>query len=352
MSKAEILEHSAPSAALWSSELRQLVREGLKADFEISRKVRYDWELFIRWISGRQVALIKLNNSVVPKLGSSYALETFCNKPTSLYCCLKGELYNDVGALVFGCLYKEWFTCHADKPRLDFGHFFSNQLCAGPTGPHSIAEIVCMHTALCDQVSSTLQSDRRFAGSQKYKLLPLCRAIIVVMDARVPMAQELIAHEGEADWVYDLDRLAQLQTVLMVLTAVSDGLSAPIHFDDIGPRSKLAVNRSDVPRSSSRDVVRVSVATAVKFISDLLRRENERLNPQENHPPYDKSLGPALESDPRFPVSSADTYADRILNDVDGNGIDKVPKAQEALDLLRSGDISVSKFPFHSRLGI
>lgn len=178
-------------------------------------------------------------------------MKWFCNKPTSLYCFLQESLYHTIGPKIFGCLFKQWFACHGNKPRLDFGHFFSIQLSVEPTGPKSIAEIVQIHIALCGQVMSTLES-----GERLYNLLPLCRAMIIVIDEIAPSPiKEFDANMGGPDWIHDLDQLAQLQTVLMVLTGISDGFSAPIEFEDIEPGCKLRVYRSDVQSTSSSDVV-------------------------------------------------------------------------------------------------
>lgn len=355
MADAETLGRSVFGEMSLSSEMRELVREHLKADFEDMRKSKYCWDLWLRWISGRETSVIALNDLSVPNIGSGDTLKYFCNKPTSLYCFLPEGLYHTIGPKIFGCLFKQWFACHGNKPRLDFGHFFSNQLSVKPTGPKSIAEIVQMHIALCGQVMSTLESDERLIDSRRqYILLPLCRAIIIVVDETAPLPiKKLDASMGALDWIYDLDQLAQLQTVLMVLTGISDGLSAPINFDDIEPRCKLRVDRSDVQSTSTRDVVRVSIVTAVRFITDLLKRENHILDTQKYPQPHDESLDLKLESDPNFISSSAESYADKILDDADKWGVDNVPQAQEAVDQVRRGEVFDDSGWFMSRrLGI
>lgn len=335
--------------------MRELVREHLKADFEDARKSKYCWDLWLRWISGREISVIALNGFSVPNLGSGDNLKYFCNKPTSLYCFLQENLHHTIGPKIFGCLFRQWFACHGNKPRLDYGHFFSNQLSVKPTGSKSIAEIVQIHIGLCGQVMSTLESDERLIDSRRqYNLLPLCRAIIIVIDEIAPSPiKELDTNVGGPDWIYDLDQLAQLQTVFIVLTGVSDGFSAPIDFDDIEPGCKLRVDRSDVQSTSSSDVVRVSIVTAVRFITNLLKRENHMLDTQEDPQPHDESLDPQIESDPRFISLSADSYADKMLDDADKWGVDSVPQAQEALGQVKRGEVFDDSGWFMSRrLGI
>ncbi|CAF9941380.1 MAG: hypothetical protein ALECFALPRED_009090 [Alectoria fallacina] len=141
----------------------------------------------------------------------------------------------------------------------------------------------------------------------------------------------------------------------MVLTGVSHGISASINLDDIGPECRFPVSHSDVPSSSSSgDVVRVSAVTAVKFTSDLLKRENDCLDTQEDHEPLDEPLGPEVKSDQSFIISSADTYADKTLKEADEKkGIKHVPEAQAALGRVRSLEIFVeSRWIQHGRLGI
>lgn len=258
------------------------------------RSYDYCWDLCLRWISGRQIAIVALNDSAVPRLGSGDAFKYVCNKPTSLYCSIKEDSENSVGSEVFGCLLKQWFVCHADKPHLEFGLFLSNQISVKSKGPQSIAEIVCMHLTLCNQVMATLQLDGlRICIRQQYKLLPLCRAIIMVMDERAPRSdEEDAAMPGDPHWTFDLDRLAELQTVLLVLTGSSDGLSASIDFDDIEPRSKFPVARSDFSSRNSQDVFRVSIVTAVAFVCNLLKRENEFLDTQDDYQLHDRSIDP------------------------------------------------------------
>lgn len=235
------------------------------------------------------------------------------------------------------------------------GYSPSNWLSVTPSGPQSITEIVYLHLALCDQIFSILQLDGPIIDNHRqFKLLPLCRAIIIMMNMRAPLTEdEHNVEPGESHWVYDLDPLAKSQMAFMALTGVSHGLCASMNIDDVGPGCQFPVGRSEATSSSSsRDVVRVSVEPPVKLFSDLLKRENDCLDTQEDHQTLDESLGPRVKSDPSFVISSADTYANQILKDADEKGIDNVSEARVALNRVRSGEISVeTRWIQHGRLG-
>ncbi|KAE8449365.1 hypothetical protein EG329_008266 [Mollisiaceae sp. DMI_Dod_QoI] len=79
--------------------------------------------------------------------------------------------------------------------------------------------------------------------------------------------------EPDLDELIDVHEQAQELNVLLVQTGDDSNLSAPIIFEKLrndGLRIPLA--RSDIS-ATRHDIVRVSIATAVKFISDLHQRE-------------------------------------------------------------------------------
>lgn len=101
---------------------------------------------------------------------------------------------------------------------------------------------------------------------QKFRLLPLYRAIFVVLDERV------VPTEIEPQVPIQLDQQVQRQHVLMVLTGDEKGLSAPISFDAIRSQS-LPLGKAGTP--DDVDIIRVPLRTAVRFIADLQRKEEE-----------------------------------------------------------------------------
>lgn len=70
----------------------------------------------------------------------------------------------------------------------------------------------------------------------------------------------------------ELDEQVQRQHVLMVLSGDENDLSAPISFDAIRSQS-LPLGKAGTP--DDVDIIRVPLRTAVRFIADLQRKEEE-----------------------------------------------------------------------------
>lgn len=72
---------------------------------------------------------------------------------------------------------------------------------------------------------------------------------------------------------FDLGKHSKAQNVLLIRTGHESGLSAPIDFGKLRDQC-LPLRRPDFDRPRSNDwVIRVSLATAIKYISDLEQRE-------------------------------------------------------------------------------
>ena len=97
--------------------------------------------------------------------------------------------------------------------------------------------------------------------NQDYKLLPLCQAVLIILDV-MPLTGARIKTEKEA----------QRQNVHTIGTTDGAGLSVPFDIDTIrsGP---LLLAGPDVNFDESDNVIRISLRTAAKFISDLQQRE-------------------------------------------------------------------------------
>jgi hypothetical protein len=167
---------------------------------------------------------------------------------------------------------------------------------------------------------------------QKYKLLPLCRAIVVLIDQLDP---------GESlqpgDFVY-VDKYAQEQSVVMIRTGDESCLSAPISFESIREHS-LPLDRSDITACDEIDAVRVSLTTAVRFVADLQRREDDAYPYARDHSLIDTSLGPSAPcgiDEIEFLATSADEWADKIMQDVEERGVDNVVYAQLAINKIQA----------------
>jgi hypothetical protein len=121
--------------------------------------------------------------------------------------------------LPFGSIYKEWFRCHGDEPNIKFGHFFTSPIRITFTGPETIAGILKAHKSLYEQGYSLLsEMDGVYSKihlsfwpkPQQHKLLPLCWAIIVLIDQLAP------SETSELNGFVYVDKYAQRQSVVMI----------------------------------------------------------------------------------------------------------------------------------------
>ena len=79
-------------------------------------------------------------------------------------------------------------------------------------------------------------------------------------------------YQAGPDGVISLQNVAQHQSVLIARTGVEAGLSAPISFGSLQIES-LPLERPDVDGEPNIDIIRTSLATAVRFIIGLEQRE-------------------------------------------------------------------------------
>ena len=193
-------------------------------------------------------------------------------------------------------------------------------------GPATIGDILEAHQALCDRVSTLLHKISRgkarellmgsWPNNEHYRMLPLCRAIVVVLD-------QFEDTEEEADGSISVAKAPLRQTILMVSTGDDSGLSAPISFESIKAQT-VPLARSDVPSISSINMVRVPTTTAVQFVADLERREEAAFPDSRHHSAMDSSLSPRKDGDAETFAFSADMWVDKIMQEAEEKGIDGV----------------------------
>ena len=321
-----MLRNSSPSNKLevsidepLTSEMKSQLRVELTKHYHAVRKSVYGRETKVHWTSDydENTGMFTLSNPVRP-LGYP-TLRKFCNKPTASHWAQSAQINDRCKLITFASIYKTWFRYHNNDPNIEFGHFFANPIRITSTGPNTIVGIVEAHESLCKYAVSLLDLiESRKAGEvrlsnwpdpQTYRLLPLYRAILVVLDDFAPPV------ETERPRRFSLDEQIQRQNVLMVLTGDENGLSAPITFDTIRSQS-LPLARTDV--TDKTDIIRVSLRTAVRFIADLERREEEAfphlgwrsIDPISNN----KSLKP----------TRADRWVDEVMHQAEEMGANNV----------------------------
>lgn len=271
-------------------------------------------------------------------------LRLVCNKPTLLYwahCALDMDSFQGFS---FACIYTEWFRIHNNLPNLDFGHFFAGPVRILSTGPKSIAGILTAHKSLCDRTTSILGNiacgkvdlvaGEPWPDPQSYKLLSTCRAIITVLDNFGADAKP------DFDGYIRLGRESHRRSLRLVRTGDESHLSAPISFEKIRAEP-LPLDRSDITANDGIDAIRVSLATAVKFIADLQKREKAAFPIERDPLLVDDSLCPSPTGQPRHKAFSADAYADNIMQQAEKKGIDKVSATWTAVRRIKAAELGV-----------
>jgi hypothetical protein len=281
-------------------------------------------------------------------------LKMLCNKLTWFYWAYAARWKGQCPMLPFGSIYKEWFRYHGDEPNIEFGHFFTSPIRITSTGPETIAGILKAHKSLCEQGYSLLsEMDGAYSKihlsswpkPQQHKLLPLCRAIVVLIDQLAP------SESPEPDGFVYVDKYAQRQSVVMIRTGDESCLSAPVSFESIRGHS-LPLDRSDITARDEIDAVRVSLTTAVRFVADLQRREDAAYPYARDRSLVDTSLGPSTACSTNkigSLVASADEWADKIMQEVEEKGIGKVWYARDAVQEVqaaKNGEVLVEDPPY------
>ncbi|KAM0794150.1 hypothetical protein BDR22DRAFT_895447 [Usnea florida] len=210
------------------------------------------------WSSARR--MFKLATPTPPP-DRRWALDQLCNKSTMLYWEVSAQHPDPdytpcPGDLLFACIYKRWFRCHNNDPDIGHGKFFAHPFQITPNGPRTIPETLQAHAHICGQATSNFH----------FHLLPLCRAIIVLLD------EPFSWPEDEEDGTISLDKEAQRRTVVLVLTGHDQDLSFALNFDSIRSEA-LPLARKDVSAADSENMIRVSLKTAVHFIAESQRKQ-------------------------------------------------------------------------------
>ncbi len=138
--------------------------------------------------------------------------------------------------------------------------------------------------------------------------------------------------EENGHWFVELDKHLRRQTVIIVRTGDESNLSCPISFDDLRANGTfLPLARADISESDvDIDAVRVSLATAVKFVTHLERREEVAF-------PYLR-----VGSTDGCP-SGAEEYAEEALKAAEEKVIDNVYavwRTVRSIKAARQGDVS------------
>jgi hypothetical protein len=181
----------------------------------------------------------------------------------------------------------------------------------------------------------------KLSNFQHYKLLPLSRAIMVILDRLVPDEDY-----GTEDDGHTLDEDLRTQSVLMVRTGDESFLSRPITFNSIVSQCH-PLDRHDIPPKGENDieVVRVSLKTAIRFITQLQQREDAVSAGLRDLSVVDKPLD--LETDEANILNRADEWASFLIRKAEEEGIDKVWEVRQVLDRVKTDLRCGSDYPYY-----
>ena len=213
--------------------------------------------------------------------------------------------------IVVACIYKAWFRCYDNHPNIDFGQFFAHPYEITPTGPQTVPDILKTHIHIYDKAELQWEAINRGevedlpveAGKwPRYRLLPLGRAIIVLLDELPPPPVK------RPDGTISLDDEIKRMSAVLVLTGLDQGLINPVSFDSI--RSKaLPLNRNDIGTMDGKEIIRVSLEIAVKFITGL-QQDEDRLYPGSR-----QGANAEMKADDGLAADdSADEFVDKVID--------------------------------------
>ncbi|KAL8939098.1 MAG: hypothetical protein Q9211_002891, partial [Gyalolechia sp. 1 TL-2023] len=289
-----------PTEEPLSSELKAKIRADLIEAWHFKRETEFRDTLKIPWILPADHYRVVLEDNVGKIIPRN--LRYLCNQPTACHWLQSAQLMlsngerADTDPVTFGAMYEEWRGCYpGNRPDIEYGHFVANPVRITSTGPTTVSGVLEAHQSLCAQASALLPEAQAvarehpnggfgsgyYARFEHYSLTPLYPAIVLIIDRVNRSDKEL---STGSDGYIRLGKLAQLQTVLLLRTGHEENLSAPISFESLKDRS-LPLDRSDTIGQED-DMIRVTLATAVQFITALENRE-ACAKPDTNH---DKSI--------------------------------------------------------------
>ena len=250
---------------------------------EILRKIRFDEENHHRRCREYFFHARPLTLPVclpIPQVDLEH-IQDSCNKSTAIYSItphLEGhtEAYNRDGAnrsdIIFS-IYEQWFRHHSLD--IDFGGFVAKLLrieIPSTEQRPTVQDIIKIHKAWCEHVETCLPLCARRIDStgteiedspyewhgaiginrkqnMYYKLRPLFRALIIIVDEHATPRQEKVVH--------------------LIRTNIPSELSAPITFESIRPN--LESDKSLGP--DNKDLITTTLSAAIDFVTALEKRE-------------------------------------------------------------------------------
>lgn len=238
-----------------------------------------------RWVLGARDNIVGIDEAAL-----------MCNKAAAFYWMNATQVVGADGSreyttnVVGATICEEWYRSFIPKSNVEYGHFFANPVRIASTGPSTIRKIIEAHVSACRQASTLIDNLKACGGNASeyflkflpyYSIRPLHRAIVVIRDRS---ETDNLDPRVRTDGVPDLRKEAQFQSVLIALTNVNGG--PPTSLEGL-KESSPPLERPDLD-GEDLEVVRVSLATAVRFIADL----EKSVEPTIPEIPVDRRISP------------------------------------------------------------
>jgi hypothetical protein len=204
------------------------------------------------------------------------------------------------GPVILGGIWNAWCDALGRQPHIQLDEFFAVPVSVGEEYARTVPGILRAHEHICAQLREPMEESIRtdpYAGwwrpdPRYFKVHPICEAIIVVFDEyKWADPENRVNVKMHADGFRRYDEVAQSQSIILARTGHENGLSAPISFESLKDNALPLARRENM---GSIDVIRVPLQVGVRFVANLLLREEAAF-------PESAMAGPHISKEPDHP---------------------------------------------------
>ncbi|KAI0542117.1 hypothetical protein GGR58DRAFT_497473 [Xylaria digitata] len=317
---------------IYLTQPRQHIYENIKSQNPSPRVVQYVWEefgpispylgvdttatdnfKFRWWDNGSSPSITQFEQLYAPEI-STENLAEYLNKQVVVYVQENNNQIRGPGLasltleirFIGRYIFREWYRLHHGRPPFQRHRFFAKAISFPKTSPHAprdIPQALSFYRSLCRRVSDRLDDlvefrikpgvprswPRPSQGLKTWRqhgfdLGHLFRAVFIVVDYQSRIDRNIIAplsqrpnETGQEFRHRIIDYKTSRLSVLLVRTGDDAHLSSPVDFRPLRESGEaLESNRADV-EEYSEGAVRVILNSALRFLFDLLCREEDAL---------------------------------------------------------------------------
>ncbi|KAH8672170.1 hypothetical protein BGZ61DRAFT_458991 [Ilyonectria robusta] len=294
-----------PSLHSLPEEMPNLIRQELRhIFFEVTALyLRHEDDYKIEWRRDASMTCVDKRHQIIqPK-----RVYQFLNKELIVYFETQ-SVSGSYSAKIARYIYREWLHLHHGRPPFQRGSFFAKAVQISKNGPQNLKQLSAFHHRICQRLSVRLDDLVDFYPATRpttsrplffepipsrkiqswrdsgYILRHLFRALYIVVDSQAlaePREPDPIERDHDDPNLYlegIHNRCLSRCTVLLVKTGGEAHLHSPISFLPLFDAGlALNVNRGDYHNNGEETVVRVKLDVAVRFVWELLCKEEEAL---------------------------------------------------------------------------